>query len=77
VSHIPNDKATHWSERVLNDSDVTDGVDKLLTNAYNQIMELGIENCRKNTPYYLHKTRDGIKADLTAVFKVLEPFKNS
>ncbi len=32
---------------------------------------LGAAHSRRNVPYYLHRTHDGVKADLTAVTKLM------
>lgn len=71
ISHIPNDKKGNWYESVADDSDVTLGVSKMLEVISNRIVDLGAAQSRRNVPYYLHRTHDGVKADLTAVTKLL------
>lgn len=71
ISHVPNDKKGNWYERVCDDKDVTVSVGRMLDDIANRISDTGVVNVRKNVPYYLHRTHDGMKADLTAVTKLM------
>ncbi|ODN02700.1 Leucine-rich repeat-containing protein 9, partial [Orchesella cincta] len=71
-----NDKDAIWVKGVTNDSEVKAGVESLYRDAVSKQMAHGFGPnktvSRKVQPYYLHKCGHGMKADLTAITKLVQ-----
>jgi len=70
ISHVPGDKGALWYQGITEDSDVTDGAEILLDDIASKLTAFG-GHAKMNTPYYLHRNLDGVKADLTAITKIV------
>ena len=75
---LKNDKDAIWVKGITDDSQVKVGVDSLYREALAKQATIALAAptksyaSKKTHPYYLHKSGHGMKADLTAISKLVQ-----